>query len=155
MVKQDMTFSRTPQDTERKYAIGKHFKEIYEKLDEIGGKSEWQEVNESSLNTGFNYNDTVTSIGTIKYKRVGGVVFIKGNVRGTINTSQFSKVFTLPEGYRPETRVDFICAAQSVSGSGNRLVDIMVGSNGEVNVGAVNGQTYGTNWFSINVSFAV
>lgn len=156
MVKQDMTWSRTPQDTERKYAIGKHFKKIYARLDEIQQQTEWQEVLTSNLNSGFSYDGVVGSIGMLKYKKIGDIVFIKGNVKGKIDLSGYTTVFTLPEEYRPETRVDFICPAQAVSGKGNRTVDIAIGSNGEVNVGAVNGQSYGTtNWFAVNVSFAV
>lgn len=71
------------------------------------------------------------STSAVKYRRVGNTVTIEGEVKPTANitgTDSPYRIFTLPEGYRPDFRQDIIC-----QGSGNSTWLLTVTPEGDVN----------------------
>ena len=71
------------------------------------------------------------STSVVKYRRVGNTVTIEGEVKPTANitgTDTPYRIFTLPEGYRPDFRQDIIC-----QGSGNSTWLLTVTPGGDVN----------------------
>ena len=71
------------------------------------------------------------STSVVKYRRVGNTVTIEGEVKPTVNitgTDSPYRIFTLPEGYRPDFRQDIIC-----QGSGNSTWLLTVMPEGDVN----------------------
>lgn len=72
----------------------------------------------------------LSSAGVIQYRRIGKQVFIKGSVKGN-NLSNadaaYRTIFTLPVGFRPPTRMDFMSM-----GSGCNPINITIASSGQV-----------------------
>lgn len=100
----------------------------------------------ATLNSGFTHNGLATS-GDFMYRRIGKTVFVKGSVKG-FTTANVGFV-TLPVGFRPSTRIDFMGAT-----GGAYLVKAIVSTGGVITMTADSRGTYdANNWYAFCTSY--
>ena len=112
-------------------------------LSEILNDSDWIEL---PLNSGFTSN-ALASSGKLMYRKINGIVYIKGSVKGF--TGFNITCGTLPEGYRPTTRID-----SYGSYSGTKTANIIISASGNINLlNNQDGAISSDNWVTICTSF--
>lgn len=105
----------------------------------------WQNI---PLQSGFT-TPGLASSGELMYRKIGDIVYIKGSVKGFTAINQ--AFATLPEGYRPDTRID--CYG---SYSGTKTANVIIGNNGVMTlVNNQEGTITSANWVTICTSFVV
>lgn len=111
-------------------------------VDTLSAQSSWQTW---SLQNGWT-NYAYPYGGTNNYKKVGGIVFLRGLISsGTTATGTL--ILTLPSGYRPSMNLIF-----TVPASGDQLAELRVGTDGTITVGD---RDFQSDWTSMCVSFPV
>ncbi len=112
---------------------------------EIAWKSDIQNIPTShaniSMSSGFSIDDG-------KASKQGNVVSVRGIVRGTIPNGKYTKVGTLPAGYRPPVRI----IAGTVMTAG-RPGAVELWPNGDIKIGNYTG--YDNSWGALAATFII
>lgn len=66
--------------------------------------------------TGWQTTTATSAGGSVKYRKVNGVVFVTRNVSGTIATNTWTTLGTLPQGYRPTSLMQVVISSEEESG---------------------------------------
>lgn len=104
----------------------------------------------------LNEGATQSSVAPVQYRKKNGVVYVVGEVALADATSSTYTLFTLPSGYRPQSRVIHVNTA-----TGRRISRWYVNTAGEVdlswivNISDGSSATGELSWVAINISFPV
>lgn len=106
-----------------------------------------------TFNTNWaHFETTETTWSSVRYKRVGDFVFLKGLIKRTAGTGLSTTAFTLPANYRPAKRTMFFQASRPAGQTGTVGIRVDVLADGTVNAADI-GTTAGYDFISLDGIF--